>query len=68
LAGSTALFLVAPDAREPEVRAQVNRPAFSSVADLNVRYLPYGELFKHRESIARFGSGLKGIEAIARRL
>jgi type II restriction enzyme len=68
LAGSTALFLVAPDAREPEVRAQVNRPAFSSVADLNVLYLPYGELLKHRESIARFGSGLKGIEAIARRL
>lgn len=68
LVGSTALFLVAPDAREPEVRAQVNRPAFSSVADLNVRFLPYGELFKHRESIARFGSGLKGIEAIARRL
>jgi hypothetical protein len=41
---------------------------FSRVADLDVRYLPYSELEKHREAIARFGIGLKGIEAIARRL
>lgn len=66
--GSSALFLVAPDAREAEVRAQVTRPAFTRVADLDVRYLPYGELAKHRDAIARFGSGLKGIEAIAKRL
>jgi type II restriction enzyme len=68
MAGSSALFLVAPDARESEVRSQLTRPAFTRVADLNVRYLPYGELSKHRDAIARFGSGLKGIEAIARRL
>jgi type II restriction enzyme len=68
MAVSTALFLVAPDSRESEVRSQLQRPAFTSVTDLNVRYLPYGELSKHRESIARFGTGLKGIEAIARRL
>lgn len=68
MAGSSALFLVAPDAREQDVRVQLARPAFMRVSDLDVRYLPYGELAKHRESIARFGSGLKGIEAIARRL
>ncbi|MCU0883346.1 MAG: type II restriction endonuclease [Beijerinckiaceae bacterium] len=62
------LFLVAPDKREAEVRAQLMRPAFSRVAHLDVRYLPYGELEQNRHSIARFGSGLKGIEAIARRL
>ena len=64
----TELFLVAPDDREEDVRAQLARPAFSRVADLRVRYLPYGELERHRESIARFGSGLKAIEAIARTL
>ena len=68
LPGTTALFLVAPDSREPEVRAQLGRRAFSRVADLNVRYLPYGELEKHRGAIARFGSGMKGVEAIARQL
>ena len=62
------LFLVAPDDREDEVRAQLRRPAFSQIASLHVRYLPYGELERHRESIARFGSGMKAIHAIARTL
>lgn len=38
------LFLVAPDAREEDVRQQLARPAFRRVADLSVRFLPYGEL------------------------
>ena len=33
-----------------------------------MRYLPYGELEKHRESIARFGEGLKAIHAISKAL
>ena len=65
---SHALFLVAPDARESDVRAQLRRPAFSRISELNLRFLPYGELDRNRESIARFGSGMKGIDAIARRL
>lgn len=60
------LFLVAPDAREDEVRAQIRRPAFRRVADLRVRYLPYGELERNREAMARFGQGLKAVEAVAR--
>lgn len=62
------LFLVAPDDREEEVRAQLKRPAFQRVSDLEVRYLPYGELERHRDSMARFGAGLKAIEAVARSL
>ena len=62
------LFLVAPDGREAEVKAQLARPAFSRVADLKVRYLPYGELKVHKELIARFGSGMKAIQAISREL
>jgi type II restriction enzyme len=60
------LFLVAPDERETDVRQQVLRPAFSQVRELNIRYLPYGELRRHRDAIARFGSGIKPVEAIAR--
>jgi type II restriction enzyme len=33
-----------------------------------VRYLPYGELERNRDAMARFGSGLKAIEAVARPL
>lgn len=62
------LFLVAPDSREPDVRAQLTRPAFRAVSNLHVRFLAYSELERHRESMARFGEGLKAIDAIARTL
>lgn len=60
------LFLVAPDGREEDVRAQLQRPAFSRVADLKVRYLPYGELKANREAITKFGQGMKPIQTISR--
>ena len=63
---TNALFLVAPDNREADVRSQLQRPAFRHIAGLNVRFLPYSELEKHREVIARFGEGLKAICAISR--
>jgi type II restriction enzyme len=66
--GLRALFVVAPDEREDEVRKQLARPAFRSVSALDVRYLPYGELKRNREAMARFGAGLKAVEAVARRL
>ncbi len=31
-----------------------------------MRYLPYGPLRAHRDAIARFGAGLKPIDAIAK--
>lgn len=62
------LYLVAPDDREQDVRAQLARPAFGRVADLRVRFLPYGELERNREAMARFGQGLKAVEAVSRSL
>ncbi len=62
------LYLVAPDKREGEVREQLGRPAFSQVRHLGVRYLPYGELERNREAMARFGAGLKAVEAVSRQL
>jgi type II restriction enzyme len=64
----TGLFLVAPDDREEQVRAQLCRPAFQRIAQLRLRFLPYSELEQHREAMARFGEGLKAIEAVARTL
>jgi type II restriction enzyme len=62
------LFLVAPDDREEQVRAQLARPAFGRIGDLCVRFLPYSELEANRLSMARFGQGMKAIEAVARAL
>lgn len=61
----TRYFLVAPDARESDVRAQFARPAFSRVSELDLRFLPYTALQQHRESMARFGTGMKGLDALA---
>lgn len=63
-----AYFLVAPDDREQAVRAQFARPAFSRVSELDLRFLPYDALRTHREPMARFGSGLKAVQAIAKPL
>jgi type II restriction enzyme len=63
-----ALFLVAPDDREDDVRRQLARPAMRAISSLRVRYLPYGELARNREAIERFGEGLRPIEALARNL
>ena len=65
LARRTSLFLVAPDDRRDDVAQQLRRPAFSRVAELGIRYLPYSELRTHREAMARFGSGLKPLLEIA---
>lgn len=65
---TSGLFIVAPDAREADVREQVRRPAFSRISDLAPRFLAYGELAKHRESMARFGQGLKAVQSIAKTL
>jgi hypothetical protein len=35
---------------------------------VGARYIPYGELAAHRDAMARFGSGLRPLERIARQL
>lgn len=67
-AAAQGLFLVAPDGREDEVRKQLARAFLRPVAEMNVRYLPYGELDRNREAMARFGAGVKAINAIAKKL
>lgn len=65
---SSTYFLVAPDNRATDVQGQFSRPAFSRVRELNLKFLPYSELRQHRDAIARFGSGLRGIESISKQL
>jgi type II restriction enzyme len=65
---SIALFLVAPDSRADEVRAQLRRPAFSGVQSRKFYFIPYGELHRNLEAMTRFGQGMRAIEAIGERL
>ena len=68
LHAAAGLFLVAPDAREADVSAQLQRPRSAGSLIFDISYLPYGELEKNREAIVRFGSGLKAIKAISSKL
>lgn len=63
-----SLYLVAPDKREADVRSQMARPAFSRIADLSVRYLPYSQLERHRDAIGKFGAGVAVLEKVSHRL
>ena len=65
---ASTLFLVAPDNRREEVARQLKRPAFSRVAELGIRYLPYSQLKEHREMIGRFGSSIKPLMDITQLL
>ncbi len=65
---ANSLFLVAPDKREDEVRAQLERPAFRKDPAFSVRFLPYSALERHRTEMARFGQSVKAVEAAAKRL
>ncbi|MDO9708879.1 type II restriction endonuclease [Paracraurococcus lichenis] len=62
-----ALFVVAPDRREREARSQFSYPAFKLNSGPEILFLPYGALQTHKEAIARFGAGVKAIQAISRR-
>lgn len=68
VAEKCALFLVAPDNRRAKVAEQLQRPAFSRVSELGIRYLPYSQLEQHHASMSRFGSSIKPLLEISQRL
>ena len=58
------LYLVAPDAREREIHAQLARPSFAG-ADLH--YILFSDLSDHCEGMCRFGQDHRAVLKIARR-
>ena len=58
------LYLVAPDAREREIHAQLARPTFAG-ADLH--YILFSDLCQHCEGMGMFGQDHRAVLKIARR-
>ncbi|MBX7106166.1 MAG: hypothetical protein K1X57_18950, partial [Gemmataceae bacterium] len=58
------LYLVAPDAREREIHAQLARPTFSG-ADLH--YILFSDLTAHCDGLCRFGQDHRAVLKIARK-
>ncbi|MBI4316930.1 MAG: hypothetical protein HY675_00450 [Chloroflexi bacterium] len=63
---SPHLFLVAPDAREKEVRAQLHRPAFAQLGGLQLRYILFSDLCEHCDGMCKFGDDHRVLLKIAK--
>lgn len=59
-------FLVAPDKREREIQAQLCRPAFSDLKNLDLRYILFSELCEHCAGLCKFGDDHRVMLKIAR--
>ncbi len=61
------LYLVAPDDREKEVVAQLNRPSFRrSLTDVSLSYIPFSELLKHADGLVKFGEDHNIMQKVSR--
>lgn len=63
---SPHLFLVAPDSREKEIQAQLRRPAFGDLGDLELRYILFSDLCEHCAGLCKFGDSHRALLKIAR--
>lgn len=63
---SSNSFLVAPDSREKEIQAQLHRPAFADLGQLNLRYILFSELCEHCVGLCKFGEDHRALLKIAK--
>lgn len=59
-------FLVAPDAREKEILAQLRRPAFQDLGNLELRYLLFSDLCEHCAGLCKFADSYRALLKIAK--
>jgi type II restriction enzyme len=59
-------FLVAPDGREKEIVAQLQRPAFRNLKDVAFRYLLFSDIECNCEAMCRFGEDYRILLKVAR--
>jgi type II restriction enzyme len=59
-------FLVAPDGREKEIVAQLQRPAFRNLGSVAFRYLLFSDITCHCEAMCRFGEDWRVLLKLAR--
>ncbi|MGN7472177.1 hypothetical protein [Brevibacillus sp. SAFN-007a] len=59
-------YLVAPKNREKEILAQVRRPSFHDLADMELRYLFFEEICDHCEAMCKFGNDKGVLDKLAK--
>lgn len=63
---SLHFYLVAPDAREKEIQAQLRRPAFGDLGEMELRYILFRELCEHCDGLCKFGDDHTVMRKVAR--
>lgn len=61
------LYLVAPDAREKEIQAQLCRPAFTDPEGPEIHYILFSDLCEHCDGLCKFGADHTAVLKIARK-
>ncbi len=61
------LYLVAPDAREKEIQAQLCRPAFGDGGGADIHYILFSDLCAHCDGLCKFGQDHTAVHRIARK-
>lgn len=59
-------FLVAPDAREKEIVAQLKRPSFKNIDCVTLRYFLFSDLYEHCRGLCKFGDDYKILLKVAK--
>ena len=59
-------FLVAPDSREKEIIAQLQRPSFTNLGSVSFRYLLFSDITCNCDAMARFGDDYRILLKAAR--
>lgn len=59
------LYLVAPDKREKEIKAQLLRPAFNHASQLPMSYILFSDLRCDCDAMCKFGTGLNVLDKIS---
>lgn len=61
------LYLVAPDAREREIQAQLCRPTFADAGVPEIHYILFSDLCAHCDGLCKFGTDHTALLKIARK-
>ena len=59
-------FLVAPDSREKEIIAQLQRPSFTNLGSVSFRYLLFSDITCNCQAMARLGDDYRILLKVAR--
>ncbi|WP_170006370.1 hypothetical protein [Bacillus fonticola] len=66
LGRSQVCYLVSPKSREKEILAQVRRPSFKELTDMELRYIFFEDLCEHCDAMCKFGENKEVLQRLSK--